>query len=215
VTLPRGTVIQQSHAERAVLAFDALLFDFDGVLANTEPVHHRAWNRTLEPLGIQLDWASYQKNFVGISDEVALRERLHLNDHRELVARKQAFLRQGLEEAEPILPDTAGLLKELFSIYRLAVVSSSYLSEVEPSLVRFGIRQYFQFLITGEDVQNFKPSPEPYLLAAERLGARTPLVIEDSDAGVASGRAAGFEVLRVSAVDRMAAEVREYLAVGR
>jgi len=53
---------------------DALLFDFDGVLADTERVHHRAWNQTLEPLGIQLDWASYQKNFVGVADEVALRE---------------------------------------------------------------------------------------------------------------------------------------------
>lgn len=152
---------------------------------------------------------------MGISDEVALRERLNITDQNGLVARKQALLRQGLEETQPFRPDTVQLLQDLFELYRLAVVSSSYRSEVEPPLVRAGIRPYFQFLITGEDVQNFKPSPEPYLLAAERLGARRPLVIEDSEAGVASGRAAGFEVLRVSAVDRMAAEVREYLAACR
>jgi len=193
---------------------DALLFDFDGVLADTERVHHRAWNQTLEPLGIQLDWASYQKNFVGVADEVALRERLHLEDRGGLVARKQALFRQGLEESHPFLEDTVGLLEELHNIYTLAVVSSSYKSEVEPPLIRGGIRPCFQLLITGEDVQHFKPSPEPYLLAAERLGARRPLVIEDSDAGVASGVAAGFEVLRVSAVENVGREVRERLGIG-
>jgi HAD superfamily hydrolase (TIGR01509 family) len=182
------------------------------VLADTEPVHHRSWNQTLEPLGIQLDWADYQRNFVGVADEVALRKRLHLQDQDGLVARKQALFRQGLAESQPILPDTVALLEELRDMYRLAVVSSSYLSEVEPALIRAGIRPCFQFLITGEDVQNFKPSPEPYLLAAKRLGARRPLVIEDSDAGVASGLAAGFEVLRVTAVGNLGREVRERLA---
>lgn len=62
-------------------------------------------------------------------------------------------------------------------------------------------------------MQNFKPSPEPYLLAAERLGARQPLVVEDSDAGVAAGRAAGFEVLRVTEVGKVGREVRERLGM--
>jgi HAD superfamily hydrolase (TIGR01509 family) len=184
------------------------------VLADTERIHHRAWNQTLEPLGIQLDWDAYQKNFVGVADEVALRERLGLADRDGLVARKQALFRQGLAESQPFPEDTVQLLEEVFNICTLAVVSSSYKSEVEPPLQRRGLLQYFQLLITGEDVQNFKPSPEPYLLAAERLGARWPLVIEDSDAGVASGRAAGFEVLRVSAVENVGREVRERLGIG-
>ena len=190
---------------------DALLFDFDGVLADTERLHHRAWNQTLEPLGIQLDWPAYQKNFVGVADEVALRERLHLSDRDGLVARKQALFREGLEGSALFSSDTVDLLEELHDIYTLAVVSSSYRSEVEPPLVRAGILAYFQLLITGEDVKNFKPSPEPYLLAAARLGAKHPLVIEDSDAGVASGLAAGFDVLRVSAVQNVGREVRERL----
>ena len=185
------------------------------MLADTERVHHRAWNQTLEPLGIQLDWASYQNNFVGVADEVALRERLGLSDREGLVARKQALFRQGLAESQPFLAETIHLLEALHHLYRLAVVSSSYKSEVEPPLVRGGIRPCFQLLITGEDVKHFKPSPEPYLLAAERLGARRPLVIEDSDAGVASGLAAGFEVLRVSAVENVGREVRERLGLDR
>ena len=83
------------------------------MLADTERVHHRAWNQTLEPLGIQLDWESYQKNFVGVADEVALRERLGLSDRDGLVARKQALFRQGLAEAQPFLPDTVQLLEEV------------------------------------------------------------------------------------------------------
>ena len=197
--------------------FDALLFDFDGVLADTERVHHRAWNQTLEPLGIQLDWETYQKNFVGVADEVALAvilgDRLHEGDQEGLVARKQALFRQGLAEAQPFREDTVKLLEEVRYMYTLAVVSSSYKSEVEPPLIRGGIRPCFQLLVTGEDVQNFKPSPEPYLLAAELLGARRPLVIEDSEAGVASGRAAGFEVLQVSAVEKVGREVRERLGL--
>ena len=196
---------------RPNLKYDALLFDFDGVLADTERVHHRSWNQTLEPLGIQLDWDAYQENFVGVADEVALRERLKIDDRNGLVARKQALFRQALAESQPFLEDTVRMLEEISNTYVLAVVSSSYKSEVEPPLVRGGIRPLFQLLITGEDVHNFKPSPEPYLLAAERLGAKRPLVIEDSEAGVASGRAAGFEVLRVSAVENVGREVRERL----
>ncbi len=192
-----------------------MLFDFDGVLADSERIHQRAWNKTLEPFGIQLDWEFYLKNFVGVADEVALRDRLHIEDRDGLVARKQFLFRQGLAESQPFPPKTLLLLQDLFPLYKLAVVSSSYRSEVEPPLVRGGIRSFFQLVICGEDVQNFKPSPEPYLLAAERLGARMPLVIEDSDAGVASGRAAGFEVLRVSGAERMAEEVRGYLTVRR
>jgi beta-phosphoglucomutase-like phosphatase (HAD superfamily) len=60
-------------------------------------------------------------------------------------------------------------------------------------------------------VENLKPAPDPYLKAAELLGARSPLVIEDSDSGVASARAAGFEVLRISDVKDVARAVRELL----
>ena len=83
------------------------------MLADTERIHHRAWNQTLEPLGIQLDWAAYQKNFVGVADEVALRERLGLSDRDGLVARKQALFRQGLAESQPFPADTVSLLEEV------------------------------------------------------------------------------------------------------
>jgi beta-phosphoglucomutase len=61
------------------------------------------------------------------------------------------------------------------------------------------LRGYFETLVCGRDVLNQKPAPDPYLLAAERLASRRPLVVEDSEAGVESARAAGFDVIRVNA----------------
>ena len=191
--------------------YDALLFDFDGVLADTEALHHRAWNDTLQPFGIQLDWEYYLNNCVGIADAIIAR-RLELGvDEQALVAQKQTRFRAAMEASPPFLTDTLDLVHELAREQRLAVVSSSGATEVGPPLEMAGICQCFQFVITCESVQHLKPAPDPYLLAAERLGARNPLVIEDSDAGVASARAAGFELLRVAGAATMAAELRAFL----
>jgi beta-phosphoglucomutase-like phosphatase (HAD superfamily) len=66
-------------------------------------------------------------------------------------------------------------------------------------------------MVCGREVAHLKPAPDPYLKAAELLGARAPLVVEDSDAGVASGLAAGFEVVRISTPERVAKEVMAHL----
>ena len=192
--------------------YDALLFDFDGVLADTETLHHRAWNQILEPFSIQFDWEDYQKRCIGIADRVVAR-RLNLGvDEVELVAGKQAIFRAAMEATPPFLRDSMDLVRQLALDHKLAVVSSSGRSEVEPSLVLVGLRAFFQVLITCEDVQHLKPAPDPYLLAAERLDARRPLVIEDSDAGVSSAQAAGFELIRVAGAMTMAAELRAFLS---
>ena len=98
-------------------------------------------------------------------------------------------------------------LPELSRARPLAVVSSSSCSEIEPLLLAGGIRHHFATVVGGESVQRLKPAPDPYLLAAERLGVTSALVLEDSAAGMASGRAAGFEVLAV----RHPSEVAELL----
>jgi HAD superfamily hydrolase (TIGR01509 family) len=91
----------------------------------------------------------------------------------------------------------AEILPTLHSQFKLAVVSSSACSEIEPLLEAGGIRNHFDTVVGGGDVSRLKPDPEPYLLAASRLGVDRALVLEDSAAGIASGRAAGFEVLPI------------------
>ena len=77
------------------------------------------------------------------------------------------------------------------------MVSSSSCDEIEPLLEVAGLRGYFETVVGGNSVKHHKPAPDPYLLAAERLQVSQALVLEDSDAGAASGQAAGFEVLRI------------------
>jgi beta-phosphoglucomutase len=201
------------------LSWDALLFDFDGVLADTEPLHYSCWRELLSPFGIQLDWDFYQRNCVGVSDRMMVErlasERTPPIPWEEIwpeYQRKQLLFRERLMADPPFLEGTLALVRELAADYRLAVVSSSSRTEVEPPLERAGIRGCFQAFVCGREVANLKPAPDPYLKAAELLGARRPLVIEDSDAGVASGNAAGFEVLRVSRPERVPEEVRALLA---
>ena len=104
---------------------------------------------------------------------------------------KQELFRSRTIAAPPFPPGMAALLDELRPDYRMAVVTSSGRAEIEPLLEAGGLRRYFDTLVCGRDAGRLKPAPDPYLLAARRLGAERPLVVEDSEAGLASGRAAG------------------------
>jgi beta-phosphoglucomutase len=200
------------------LGWDALLFDFDGVLADTEPIHYACWRELLAPYGIDLDWGFYARQCIGVSDRKMIQQLasartppIPFDDIWPDYEKKQVMFRERLETQQPVRSDTIGLIRDLSENYKLAVVSSSGRSEVEPPIERAGIRPCFQAFVCGREVPNLKPAPDPYLKAAELLGVLNPLVIEDSDAGVASARAAGFEVLRVSGPDAVAAEVRAKL----
>ena len=181
--------------------FDAILFDFDGVLLDSEPVHWACWREVLLPLGVSLEWEFYRDRCIGIDDRLMLQMMAgETRDWRELwshyPAKKELF-RARMSAAPPFPGGLAGLLEELRPAYRMAIVSSSSCAEIEPLLERAGLHRYFETIVGGESVTRHKPAPEPYLLAAGRLRARNPLVLEDSEAGLASARAAGFAALRI------------------
>jgi len=184
--------------------YDAILFDFDGVLVDSEPVHFQCWAEALKQLGIQVDWDTYVKYCIGIPDRQAVEFLCQRTDPPVDVEtawaqypRKQQLFRARMLEAPPFSRNVIDLIHSL-SDYGLAVVTASARSEIEPLLERAGIRSRFGAVVCREDVARNKPAPDPYLLAARLLGATRALVVEDSEAGAASGRAAGFEVLRVA-----------------
>lgn len=200
------------------MSWDAILFDFDGVLADTEPVHWSCWNEILAPFSIQLTWETFERECIGVSDHALIeklasqrRPPIPFEDLWSRYPGKKELFRRRIAEAPPFVAETVVLVRELSQSYKLAVVTSSARTEIEPALVNGGIRACFQELVCGKEVQNLKPAPDSYLKAAELLGARNPLVIEDSDSGVASARAAGFEVLRISDVRGVARAVRQRL----
>ena len=198
--------------------YDAILFDFDGVLLDSEPVHFECWHEALKPHGVDLDWETYRDHCIGVSDYQMLEflgsravppvaaERLW----EEYAAKNRKFV-ELMQGNPPVPADTQRLLSELGG-YRLAVVSSSGRDAVEPILMAAGVRDHFDAVVCAGDVVNHKPSPEPYLLAARMLRVETALVVEDSDAGAKSGRDAGFDVVQIDDPERMAGLVRERLS---
>lgn len=198
------------------MKYDSILFDFDGVLADTEPIHYQCWLEVLAPFGIEPSWDYYQRECIGISDRLMV-ERISTPALFDQIwskyADKQALFRHKLTLKSPFLEETAALISDLSPRYKLAVVSSSGRTEVEPPIVRAGLREHFQAMVCGREAGNLKPAPDPYLHAAELLGAENPLVVEDSAAGEASGLAAGFEVLRVTSAESVPGDLRTLLGL--
>lgn len=184
--------------------FEAIFFDFDGVLIDSEPVHWACWAEVLVPYGVTLTWEFYRDHGIGIDDKLLLQMLADRADPprdwhilwAQYPAKKELF-RSRMSAAPPFPPALGALLKRLQDDYRMAVVSSSSCSEIEPLLEVAGLRAYFETIVGAESVKHHKPAPDPYLLAADRLQVRKALVLEDSDAGASSGQSAGFEVLRI------------------
>jgi beta-phosphoglucomutase len=198
-------------------AYDAILFDFDGVLADTEPLHFRCWREILNPYGIHLDWNTYAQTCIGITDRLMLAQfcgratpPVELQTLVDQYPRKREMFRELISRELPFFAGCGEFLDSLNG-YPLAVVTSSGRLEIEPALERAGLLNRFDTLVCGGDVRNHKPAPDPYLLAASRLNAQHPLVIEDSAAGVESARAAGFDVLRVNSPSEVPEAVRSHL----
>jgi beta-phosphoglucomutase len=200
--------------------YQAILFDFDGVLVDSEPIHYECWMEVLSPHGFRLDWESYARDWIGVSDSSMIRRFCETAtpplDFEKVwgeYPRKTEIFRERMAEREVFHPETLRLLEAL-DRYKLGVVSSSARTEVEPPLVRAGIRDRFGALVCGRElVPNLKPAPDPYRKAAELLGVTRALVIEDSDAGEKSGRAAGFDVLRLAHPSRLADELSAALGL--
>jgi len=180
-----------------------LILDMDGVLFESESLHALSWTDVVAPLGLTLapDWFA---PWIGIPDTEAaanLHALLPQWPAAELLARKrEGYLKRTRTELS-LFP---GVGEEIAALARagvpLAVATSSSKEHAEPILRRLGIDKHLDALVCAEDVARKKPAPDPYLLAARRLGrqARRCLVIEDTPVGIASGRAAGCRVLAVA-----------------
>jgi HAD superfamily hydrolase (TIGR01509 family) len=201
--------------------FDAILFDFDGVLIDSEPLHCACWAEVLKPLGVVLEWDFYSRHCIGIDDREMLRMMATQadppRDWDQLWAQypaKRALFRERALKSPPFEAALGELLEELQFAYKLAVVTSSARSEIEPLLQAGGLRNYFETMVCAREAGGLKPLPDPYLMAARQLGAKAPLVVEDSAAGIAAGRAAGFEVLAIKNPAEVAQAVRRRVKRG-
>jgi beta-phosphoglucomutase len=183
--------------------YQAILFDFDGVLVDSEPVHHKCWQEILAPFGIDLNWQLYSEHCIGIADRAMVSFLCNLATppanldslYAEYPRKKELF--RNRMSAIGVSDEVKALLTELRPHYKLAIVSSSNIREISAVLDASGLSPMFDTIVHGGDVPRHKPAPDPYLLAMERLEVSTAIALEDSKAGIASARAAGLPVIEI------------------
>ncbi len=195
----------------------ALLFDFNGVLVDDEPIHCELLLQVLAEENIELSPEDYYRDFLGLDDRscfvTALRARGEAADPvrlARLVARKAAYYRQRIRhQGYPFYPGVAELVAQTATELVLGVVSNALRSEVEGALDQLDLRTAFKVLITRADVEHPKPDPEGYREAVARLNSRPPLperlfhphevlAIEDSPTGLQAATQAGLRTLGVA-----------------
>jgi HAD superfamily hydrolase (TIGR01509 family) len=191
----------------------ALLFDFNGVLVDDEPLHRELFYRILAEEGLTLSEADYQAQYFGVPDRRCFAQALHSHGRaaaperiEALIARKAAYYLAAVSERELFFPGVPEFVRASATRYPLAVVSGALRQEIEYALARGGLRACFQTVIAAEDVRNGKPDPEGFQQAlallnqgrAQSIQAAECLVIEDSPAGVRAARRAGMRCLAVT-----------------
>ncbi len=181
----------------------ALIFDCDGTLADTMPIHYKAWMKILPPRGIPFG----EKRFYecGGMPTAKIIERLSaetgvlVDDVEALVAEKESHFLSMLHEVKPL-----AAVVEIAAQYRgklpIAVATGGYRSVIEQTLAIIGVLDWFDASVCAEDTARHKPEPDVFLEAARRLGDIPPadcVVFEDTDIGLEAARRAGMMAIDV------------------
>lgn len=194
----------------------AIIFDFDGVVADNEPVHFAMFQRVLAEIGVPLTEREYYADYLGYDDKGCFAAVLAAHGRAapeatvdDLVARKARVYIEHIRRHLVIFPGVREFVRDAAGRYRLAIASGALRHEIEFILEQAGIRKEFQHITSSEDVAHGKPDPEGFLhalaslnrgssLAHAGLTAEDCLVIEDSIPGIRAAHAAGMKVLAVA-----------------
>ena len=194
--------------------FYAVIFDLDGVLADSEPWWNQIDAKLLAEHGVSYR-GEYHRNVLGVSYRLAVefyKNAFHISASvKELMRRRGEIATDFFANRVDLFPSAKRTLEQLREMkLHLAVATSSVSASARPLLDRTGIRSLFSVVVTGDEVQQGKPHPDIYLRAARKLGISSEacLVIEDALAGIAAGKAANMRVAAIP--DRRFVDPREY-----
>ncbi len=198
-----------------------VIFDFDGVITDSEILHFRAFNQVLGQYGIELTKQEYYKTYLGFNDAdcygMLIHQGLLKAEHEQIgnliEEKKHIYKELAKTEGKMIegVRDFLTLLEE--NSIPMAICSGSLLTEVEMVLEDTGLRHLFEVIVSGEQVRKGKPDPEGFLLTLERLNSNDSpiqagnqnhilpgecIVIEDSHWGLEAAKAAGMHTIAVT-----------------
>ena len=178
------------------------IFDMDGLLFDTESIYQETWNELAAEHGVILgtDFISDICGTSGIYMCKVIEKHYRVADGNLIMEECMKRVRQKLKEHVPKKPGAERIVKTLHdNKIRLAVASSSYPEQIESNLVLAGMRDYFDVVVSGKEVEHSKPAPDIFLLAAKRIGCapETCYVFEDSENGIRAGKAAGCTAIMI------------------
>ena len=192
----------------------AVLFDFDGVIVNSEPLHFHAFHEVLAAERIELSEEEYYRELIGFDDKGAFR---HLYESRGLQLSPKTFLSLMAGKSRAMmelirrrqfgaLPGVEQFVRSLWRKRPLGICSGALRDEIEAMLEGISLRDCFSVIVAAEDVKIGKPDPQGYLLTAKLMGEKLHksfkpadcLIVEDAPTVIRSVRKAGFPVLAVA-----------------
>ncbi len=183
---------------------EAIIFDMDGVIVDSEPLHERAFIEVFEEMGYGTSHGMDFPAYYGRSDKTLWLD--FVSKHKppqpldELMTWKQDRFLDILRKEQPIFESLPELIEKLSRHYKLALASGSLHVVIDEVMAMKSLRQYFATRVSVEDVPHGKPAPDVFLRAAELLGVNSSrcCVIEDSAAGVQAARSAGMQVIAIT-----------------
>jgi beta-phosphoglucomutase len=188
-------------------AIGAVVFDFDGVLANSEPLHLQSYQAALGEIGFTLERDEYYQQLLGFDDAAVFRtlsERRGLGWNAQeisgMIARKTVIFDEIVASTDVLFPEAVACVERLAAALPLGIASGALRHEIEAILRRSGLDQHFRFIVAAGETARGKPAPDPYRRAA-RLHERPPeqcVAIEDSRWGIESAKDAGLHCVGIT-----------------
>ena len=192
----------------------AVIFDFDGVIFDSEPLHFQAFNNALEKDGIEIPISKYYQDYLGYTDYECIESvnkdysmGLDKNGMEDLAKRKCDAFEELVRRNKNIIEGVAEFLELLKAeSVRMAICSGAIAYDVKIMLEGSDLADYFEFIVSADDVKKGKPDPEGYLLSLKKLNdtcdekieARDCIVIEDSHWGIEAAQKAGMPTVVVT-----------------
>ncbi len=195
------------------MTLHAIVFDFDGVIADSEKLHLRAYQDVLAPHGLPLTDEDYYARYLGYDDEGVVRTLVRDRGAEmsegalsEIIERKGARYDELTARGEMLFPGAEAFIRAAAAAVPVAIASGALTHEIEEVLQRAGLRELFPVIVGADQTERSKPDPEPYRTAFARLKAQTgrPLepwrsvAIEDSRWGLMSARGADLRLVAVT-----------------
>lgn len=197
------------------MVIESVIFDFDGVIVDTEPLHYKAFQKILEPLGMGYSWEDYCQTYMGFDDRDAFKEAfsasgkaLSQDQLNDLISKKADCFQEIIKNGTTPYPGVVELINHLYaSNIPIALCSGALAKDIKPILAELAISHCFSCIITADDVPHSKPDPRCYDLTWQQLQQKHPekitdrmncVAIEDTPAGISSAKGAGLKVVAVT-----------------